>query len=132
MNAITIIGRCATTGCTNRRTRTLDGQTIAPRIPANNPDGHVTASWKPHGRPSIHRGQRGDGPVYAAAMTAAGWVCETHDRYMTLVKVRGISNAAVLCDWSCTHAFHAVCVCSCEGLNHGAAWAAPALIGVAA
>ncbi len=58
----------------------------------------------------------------AEAMYALGWVCEDHDRFMTLAAVQGVVNIDRGCDGRCEAATGQNCSCSCGGRNHGAAY----------
>lgn len=131
-----VIGRCASQGCTNRRRNTIDtvvrhqtegGPILETQIPAG-VHGYdvVRPMFGSYTRPSVHATGGDYHRAYLHAMTAQGWVCATHDRYMTLEWIDGITNPGVVCSGSCTHAFGGTCECSCGGAQHGKKWDAPA------
>lgn len=130
-----VIGRCPVKTCTNRKRTTITGVIKTDRIrtwtelalPATDPL-YTGTGVNPRAilntRPSstenqIHRYERD----VTAAMRTAGWVCEEHDRFMTLNPVKGVIVADKTCNHRCTNAVGPDCECSCGGEKHGAAYA---------
>jgi hypothetical protein len=58
--------------------------------------------------------------AWFGAVTAAGWICTEHDRFMTTVEVKGIVNAEKPCTAACRAATGPNCECVCGGDGHGA------------
>lgn len=60
--------------------------------------------------------------AHLATLRAHGLVCDEHDRYLTVVAIKGIVNVDKTCDGRCMNATGPNCECSCGGENHGGSW----------
>ena len=137
-----VIGKCPIKGCRNRRRNTYPGQIKRNRL-------HTWTEWKlpaaapytagvfahlfkgsqwhhnPPSKMAAYHATGGGHPhdrAWLAAVTDAGWICTTHDRFMVTVEVKGTVNLDKTCDGRCTNATGPNCECPCGGANHGAAW----------
>jgi len=139
-----VIGKCPIKGCKNRSRITVTDAPVRRtnqytytdwQIPAAAPYGQVQAhlsqrSDRHHGyglnpRPSQWLANHPRDPyerVWFDAVTAAGWVCTEHDRFMVTVEVAGVVREDRACDGRCLAATGPNCECSCGGANHGAMW----------
>lgn len=129
-----VIGKCPVKGCKGRKRNTYvgvvkrdrSGAWTEYRIPS--PDTFYADGVRPTpvvgSRPSsvIYTQHRYEQAVLAA-LRAAGWVCEEHDRFMTLMPVKGIVVEDKTCDARCRNATGPNCECPCGGEQHGASWA---------
>lgn len=137
-----VIGKCPVKGCRNRRRITADGHIKTNRlytwtdwkIPAAAPYDAVTAGlgkasdkhagWGRNPRPSqwLANNPHAYDRAWFDAVTAAGWICTEHDRFMVTVEVSGVYNAAKPCTAACQGATGPNCDCVCGGDGHGSRW----------
>ncbi len=130
METVTVhaIGKCPIKGCKARRRNSFTGRVVRDRHGAHTLWGIPSAYGevapyvlKLPARPSTYAEN-----VYEAAFVAAmrehGWTCETHDRFMAIVTVRGTVNFDKPCTARCKSATGPNCECVCGGEGHGAAF----------
>lgn len=138
-----VIGKCPVKDCKNRRRNTYEGVIRGDRyrtwtdwkIPAGDgynavPAGLSERSDKHHGwglnpRPSkwMANNPHPYDQAWIDAVEAAGWICTDHDRFMVTVEVKGTVNIDKTCNGHCRNATGPNCECTCNGAQHGAAYA---------
>jgi hypothetical protein len=134
------IGRCPVKGCRNRRRHQFTGRIMRERlrtwtswgIPAEGGEQHwmptvggPNVSFTAYATYALKRADKGQELwhlPYIEAMLNLGWVCEEHDRFMTVAEVHGVVNVDKTCTGRCVAATGGDCECFCGGANHGAAY----------
>lgn len=133
-----VIGKCPEKGC-KRASRVVvhdapimrsgpyswtDWKIKAP-APYDRVDAHLSPKsdrhyrWSPRPSRYLEVNRHAYDAAWLAAVTAAGWICIDHDRFMVTREVQGIVNEMKPCTAKCRGATGPSCECVCGGEFHG-------------